>query len=172
MITYSTPHSSSMSAAISPVKAPFASKCTFCAPIFTFVPLAAATAAWMSTKGTQRTVSQPSLPATRAAVSLMAASAAEGVIFIFQLPAMMVFLVALFIGIVSVSKIVGTKAYRRAKGTPVHKSSEITCPAGKRYRAAPDLRGTRGMRRRRWRCGSSSRHSPASQQPLRSHRRR
>ena len=88
-ITYSAPASRSISAEISPVKAPLASKWTFCAPILTQVPFAASTAGMRSTAGTQRTTSHPFLPAVSSAVFATAAFASEGVMFIFQLPAMM-----------------------------------------------------------------------------------
>ena len=48
----------------------------------------------------------------------------------------------------------------------------FTCPAGRPRQAAPSLPGTPGWRRRRWRCGSSCRHSPAAPQPRRCRRRR
>ena len=48
---------------------------------------------------------------------------------------------------------------------------EITYPANKQRRAAPCLPGTPGWRRRRWRCGSSDRQSPAGPRRPRCRRR-
>ena len=47
----------------------------------------------------------------------------------------------------------------------------LTYPAGTPRRAAPCPPGTRGRRRRRWRCGSFCRRSPAGPRRPRSHRR-
>ena len=47
----------------------------------------------------------------------------------------------------------------------------LTYPTGRPRRAAPCPPGTQGSRRRRWRCGSSCRHSPAGPRRPRSRRR-
>ena len=60
MITYLTPASTSISAEISPVKAPFSSKYMFSAPTATFVPFTASTTGTMSIAGTQYTTSTSS----------------------------------------------------------------------------------------------------------------
>ena len=88
MTTYSTPRSVSMSALISPVKAPDFSKWTFSAPTWMLVPLVISTAVTRSVKGTQMTTSQPA-SLTAGISSLMRALASVAVLFIFQLPAMM-----------------------------------------------------------------------------------
>ena len=49
--------------------------------------------------------------------------------------------------------------------------NSLTCPAGTPRRAAPCPPGTPGRRRRRWRCGSSGRRSPAGPRPPPSRRR-
>ena len=56
-MTYSTPSSTSISALISPVKAPFAAQCTFSAPTLMLVPAVASTAAARSVYGVQMTTS-------------------------------------------------------------------------------------------------------------------
>jgi len=87
MITYSTPRSFSIAAEISPVYAPAASQCTFCAPSFTFDPAQAAAAAFKSVKGGQTTTSTCATSATSFLIPSISAAASDAVLFIFQLPA-------------------------------------------------------------------------------------
>ena len=98
-ITYSVPISHSMAAEISPVYAPDAAKWTFSAPTFIGLPFAASITGTRSTYGTQATISQPSvfLPASSAFMAFISSTASEGVLFIFQFPAITVFLNARFI---------------------------------------------------------------------------
>ena len=91
MITYFTPASSSIAGEISPVKAPFSSKYIFSAPIMILEPFAASIAGMMSIAGTHRSTSTSSF-ATRGFNVLISSTAWLGVIFIFQLPAMIFFL--------------------------------------------------------------------------------
>ena len=86
MMTYSTPAATSISADSSPVYAPDAAQCTFSAPTWMFEPSAAALTAAMSTAGTHTTTSQLA-SFTRGFKSLTSAAASAGVLFIFQLPA-------------------------------------------------------------------------------------
>ena len=97
VMTYSTPQALSISAEISPVKAPLFAQWQFSAPIFTFVPFVASSAAAMSTYGTHATTSQPA-SLTRGVMALSSSVASAGVLFIFQLPAITAFLTALFMG--------------------------------------------------------------------------
>ena len=91
MITYFTPASTSIFGEISPVKAPFSSKYMFSAPIWMLVPLAASIAGMMSIAGTQNTTSTSSF-ATNGFNVFTSSTASEGVIFIFQFPAIIFFL--------------------------------------------------------------------------------
>ena len=91
MITYFTPTSVNMLGAISPVYAPLSSKYIFSAPMLIFVPLAASIAGTMLIAGTQNTTSTSSF-CTNGFNSLIKATASLGVLFIFQLPAIIFFL--------------------------------------------------------------------------------
>jgi len=75
----------------SAMKAPDSFQWQFCAPSFTFEPSMAFFAKKRSTKGGQITTSHfaPSI----AAIASARVAASEGVLFIFQFPAMMVFLI-------------------------------------------------------------------------------
>ena len=95
MTTYCTPISRSISALTSPVKAPLGSKCMFCAPTRMLVPLVAAIATRRSTYGTQITTSQFA-SFTSGLISSIREQACEGVLFIFQFPAITVRLKVLF----------------------------------------------------------------------------
>ena len=86
MITYLTPTSVSIFGAISPVYAPLSSKYIFSAPISILLPLAASMAGIISIAGTQKTTST-SLFATNGFNSFISAVVSEGVLFIFQFPA-------------------------------------------------------------------------------------
>ena len=86
MITYSTPASVSIDGEISPVKAPFSSKYMFSAPTWILVPLHASTTGIISIAGTQNTTSTLSF-LTKGLSSFTRATASLGVLFIFQLPA-------------------------------------------------------------------------------------
>ena len=90
MMTYFTPMSVSMFAASSPVKAPLASKCMVSAPTATFVPLKAFWAAVMFSAGMQSTTSLRTPAGSRPRSSVAKATVSDAVLFIFQLPAMMV----------------------------------------------------------------------------------
>ena len=94
--TYSTPISLSIGAEISPVKAPLSAQWQFSAPIFTFVPFVVSRATYKSTKGTQAITSQ-SASLTAGITSSRRTLASAGVLFIFQLPAIIAFLFALSI---------------------------------------------------------------------------
>ena len=87
MMTYSTPSSTSISALISPVKAPFAAQCTFSAPTLMLVPAVASTAAARSVYGVQMTTSHAA-SLTSGIRSATSAFVCATVLFIFQLPAM------------------------------------------------------------------------------------
>ena len=90
--TYSAPTALSMSAEISPVYAPDFSQCMFCAPTLMLLPSAALTTAHRSTKGTHTTTSH--LASATLALSASTSSApSQGSLFIFQLPAMIGFLI-------------------------------------------------------------------------------
>ena len=91
MITYLTPASTNIAAEISPVYAPLSSKYIFSAPTATFVPLTASTTGTMSIAGTQYTTSTASF-LTKSFNSFTKATASLGVLFIFQLPAIILFL--------------------------------------------------------------------------------
>ncbi|MPM87838.1 hypothetical protein SDC9_134938 [bioreactor metagenome] len=88
--TYSTPHSTSISADISPVNAPDLAQCTFCAPIRTDVPETASRMAKRSTNGTHKTTSHDA-DGYLLAISAARARASDGVLFIFQFPAIIYF---------------------------------------------------------------------------------
>ena len=89
--TYFTPASTSMFGEISPVYAPLSSKYIFSAPTWMLVPFAASTTGTMSIAGTQNTTSTSSF-ATNGFSSSTRATASLGVLFIFQLPAIIFFL--------------------------------------------------------------------------------
>ena len=93
--TYSTPISLSIPVLISPVNAPDSAQWQFSAPILILVPCAASIAAARSTYGTHATTSHPA-SLTSGAISASSAFASEGVLFIFQLPAMIAFLISFF----------------------------------------------------------------------------
>ena len=57
------------------------------------------------------------------------------------------------------------------KGFPAVVLLYLTCPAGRQCRGAPGPRGTQGMRRRRWRCGSCAWQGRTVQLRKRSRRR-
>ncbi len=88
MITYSAPTSLSISALISPVKAPLSAQDTFSAPTLMLLPFVKRAAVAMAVYGTQITTSALA-SATNGFNSLMSCSAAALVLFIFQFPAMM-----------------------------------------------------------------------------------
>ena len=90
--TYCAPTALSMSAEISPVKAPLFSQCMFCAPTLMLLPLAAAATATRSTNGTQTTTSHWASATLDLSASTSSAPS-QGSLFIFQLPAMMGFLI-------------------------------------------------------------------------------
>ena len=97
MTTYSTPSSVSIGAEISPVNAPFSSKWTFSAPILTLLPAVVFTAVSRLVNGTHAMTSiLPSAFATSGLIASSSAFASGRVLFIFQLPAMIAFLFALF----------------------------------------------------------------------------
>ena len=73
---------------ISPVYAPDASQCAFSAPTWTAVPAAAATAAGTSIAGVQQTMSTLPNAWVASAMPLTSAAVSDGLMFIFQLPAM------------------------------------------------------------------------------------
>jgi len=85
-MTYSTPKSNNISALTSPVNAPLSSKCIFCAPIFSLLPLAAAIARSKQTNGTQAAIS-PSLSLATFTSCVTKSVTSLGFLFIFQLPA-------------------------------------------------------------------------------------
>ena len=91
IITYFTPASVSMFGEISPVYAPFSSKYIFSAPTSMFVPSHAFTTGMMSIAGTQNTTSASSVLTSGFNVST-SATASDGVMFIFQFPAIIFFL--------------------------------------------------------------------------------
>ena len=91
IITYFTPISVSMLGAISPVYAPLSSKYIFSAPMLMLVSFAASMAGTKSIAGTQNTTSTSSF-ATNGFNSFINATASLGVLFIFQLPAIIFFL--------------------------------------------------------------------------------
>ena len=72
------------------MNAPDFSKCMFSAPIAILEPFAAFTAAWISVNGTQRTISHHLVLERSGFISSIRAFASAGVLFIFQLPAIMV----------------------------------------------------------------------------------
>ena len=86
-MTYSTPHSLSIAALSSPVYAPDSFQCMFCAPSLMFVPLMASLTAAKFTAGVQTTTSQTA-SLTSGARAVTSSRASLGVLFIFQLPAM------------------------------------------------------------------------------------
>ena len=98
MMTYSTPISVSISAEISPVKAPDFSKWQFCAPTLMLEPFAASSTVSRLVKGTQATTSQPA-SATMGFMASMSSLASGRVLFIFQLPAITALRTALFMSI-------------------------------------------------------------------------
>src|SRR5699024_11114745 len=93
----------SISAEISPVNAPDFSKCMFSAPIAILEPLAALTAAWISVNGTHSTISHHLVLDRSGFISSMRALASLGVLFIFQLPAMIVLRYLRFIVLIPLS---------------------------------------------------------------------
>ena len=175
VMTYSTPRSTSMSALISPVKAPLFSKWTFSAPTWMLVPLVFSTAVTRLVKGVQMTTSQPA-PATAGMSSSMSAAASVAVLFIFQLPAITAlrFALSMVCYLTFHISLTGAKGpSREAQGGRLRRSwSQIRRSGCRRCRAAPCPPGTPGRRRRRWRCGSSCRRSPAASRQPRSRRRR
>src|ERR1700722_7452167 len=84
-----------MRAEISPVKAPSLAQYRFCAPIRMRVPCAPPTAAAMSVKGGQITISQCSDLSTRGRNFSKNDVVSAGVLYIFQLPAITGFLINL-----------------------------------------------------------------------------
>ena len=148
---YLTPISSSCEAETSPVYAPFSNFDTSCAPVMILASLPALSIAATFTAGTHSTVSQVFIFGRRGLSSSMKGLTSEESIFIFQLPAIIVFLYFVFI---------------------VSASTYIIYPAGMQRRGARGLRGTRGKRRRRWKCGSSYRQSQAAQRQPHCRRRR
>jgi len=101
MMTYLTSRSASMSAETSPVNAPDFSKYRFSAPTATRLSLNARTAAGTSTNGTHSTTSHHLVLGSSALNSSANALVSEGVLFIFQLPAMMVLRYLRFIIVIS-----------------------------------------------------------------------
>ncbi len=89
--TYLTPASVSIAGEISPVYAPFSSKYIFSAPTWMLEPFTASTTGMISIAGTQNTTSTSSF-ATNGFNSFTKATASLGVMFIFQLPAIIFFL--------------------------------------------------------------------------------
>lgn len=79
-------------AEISPVNAPFSAQCTFSAPTLMFVPLVISTAVARSVYGVQMTTSHCA-SLTSGARSVIRAFVSAIVLFIFQLPAMIGFLI-------------------------------------------------------------------------------
>ena len=92
--TYLTPTSVSIAGEISPVYAPFSSKYIFSAPTWMLLPLAASITGMMSIAGTQNTTSASSV-ATSGFNVFTSSTASDGVMFIFQFPAMIFFLAIL-----------------------------------------------------------------------------
>ena len=92
--TYFTPASVSIAGEISPVYAPLSSKYMFSAPMQMLEPFAASIAGIISIAGTQNTTSTSSF-ATNGFNSFTSATASLGVLFIFQLPAIIFFLAIL-----------------------------------------------------------------------------
>ena len=97
--TYLTPASVSMFGEISPVYAPFSSKYIFSAPTWMLLPFAASTTGMISIAGTQNTTSASSVT-TRDLSVFTSSTASEGVIFIFQLPAIIFFLAIAIISLI------------------------------------------------------------------------
>src|SRR5580704_4802901 len=88
-ITHWHPVARSMPAEISPVKAPSAAQYIFCAPIWMRVPSDPAAAAGRFTNGGQITISACVASATSGRNFSKNATVSAGVLYIFQLPAMM-----------------------------------------------------------------------------------
>src|ERR1700722_638023 len=87
-ITHWHPTARSMPAETSPVKAPSVAQYKFCPPIWMRVPCAAWAAAGRFTKGGQITISACVASATSGRNFSKKATVSEGVLYIFQLPAM------------------------------------------------------------------------------------
>ena len=135
--TYLTPASTSIAGEISPVYAPFSSKYIFSAPTWMFVPLAASTTGTMSIAGTQNTTSTSSFTTNGFNVSTNL-TASLGVMFIFQLPAIIFFL-AMILYLLLIELLI----YRLLLQHP----------------GVLFLPGIQEMHRHLWRCVSSYRHS-------------
>ena len=97
MMTYFTPISASILAAISPVKAPFGASCMVSAPTRILVPRMAFWAVLIFRAGRHTTISQSAFLGRRGAISSAKATVSVAVLFIFQLPAMIVLRYFLFI---------------------------------------------------------------------------
>ena len=97
MMTYLQPASTSILVAISPVYAPEALALQFSAPMPTRVSRMARTAAGMQTAGTHSATSHQRPLGIMAFSLAMNSLVSEGVLFIFQLPAMTVLRYFLFI---------------------------------------------------------------------------
>ena len=81
--------SASMGGATSPVKAPFSSKCMFCAPTWMPEPSRRSLQARRYGKGGHSTTSTPETPATLSRTPWVRLRASSRVVCIFQLPATM-----------------------------------------------------------------------------------
>ena len=93
MMTYFAPASSSIPVEISPVYAPDSFQWQFSAPMPTWVPAAAATAAGTSIAGVQHTTSTFVKSFVASTTPFTSAAVSDGLMFIFQLPAMIFFLI-------------------------------------------------------------------------------
>ena len=78
----------SIGAEISPVNAPFASGCMFCAPSFTVEPSRALPTASSEVNGGHTTISTSLILPVAATISFTSETASPFVLFIFQFPAM------------------------------------------------------------------------------------
>ena len=140
--TYLTPASTSIAGEISPVYAPFSSKYMFSAPTWMFVPLAASTTGMISIAGTQNTTSTSSLTTNGFNVSTNL-TASLGVMFIFQLPAIIFFL-AMMIYLLSI---------------PVGCYYILIYRLLLQHPGVLFLPGIQEMHRHLWKCVSSCRHN-------------
>ncbi len=181
MITYLTPSSLSMSAEISPVKAPDFSKCMFSAPIAILEPLAFLQQPEYPVNGTQRTISHHLVLEKRLHLLDQSLCFCRSLVHLPVTGDNGLTISAIHVGFTPFKHSDGLfrlkslciyteRSTERARYKSV--PNGLTCPAGMRCPAAPVLPGTPVTRRRRWRCGSSCRRSRASEQQLRSRRRR
>ena len=92
-ITYFTPISFNITGDISPVYAPESFGCMFCAAIATFDPSTVFTADSKAVNGAPITISTPSTPFVNSFNSDNVAFVSATVLFIFQFPAIIVFLI-------------------------------------------------------------------------------